>query len=283
MAGHFWYNNSHGGQIVIEEGDFMIEDMHVHGLQIKQVVEAIVRSRRMVVFTGAGFYLQNGTLLTFRDETGQWNCLGDKEHSSVEAFAENPAKVWRWYNEQKKNIEQTSPTVSHFGLVDLENLIDNFLLITQTMDGLHHKAGSRNVIELHGNIWQAKCTQCDYRMNTENQTIGDEPKCPRCGQMLRPGVVWCGEALSEEAFSIALEAVNRCDLMLTIGVNTEVQPASSLIWQAKSAGAILIEISSAPSAVSGICDIQMRRFPASVVPSIIESLKETIATASPEI
>jgi NAD-dependent deacetylase len=260
-----------------------MEETRAQSFQIKQIVDAIIRSRRMVVFTGAGFYLQNGMVMTFRDEARQWNCLGDKDHSSAEAFAANPAKVWRWYNEQKKNIEQTRPTPSHFGLVELENLVDHFFLITQTMDGLHHKAGSRNIIELHGNIWKAKCIQCDYSMDTENQAIGEEPRCPKCGNLLRPGVIWCGEALPEEQFSLALETTNRCDLMLNIGVNTEVQPASSLIWQAKSSGAILVEISSRPSTVSSISDIQMRRFPGTVVPSVIEALKDTIATASPEL
>ncbi|NLE29060.1 MAG: NAD-dependent protein deacylase [Phycisphaerae bacterium] len=261
----------------------MLDDVRIHAGPIKQIVHAIIRSRRLVVFTGAGFYLQNGTVLTFRDSTGQWNCLGNKDYSSAEAFAANPAKVWRWYNEQKKNIEQMQPTPSHFSLVELENLMDHFWLITQTMDGLHHKAGSRNVVELHGNIWQTRCTRCDYAMNTENQTLDDDPRCPKCDSLLRPGVIWCGEPLPEEQFTLALEALNRCDLMINIGVNTEVQPASSLIWQAKSAGAVLAEISSKPSAVTAICDIQMRRFPGTVVPLIIEALKDTIQTASPKI
>jgi NAD-dependent deacetylase len=259
----------------------MIDDVQMLERQIRQAVDAIVRTRRMVVFTGPGL-MQQEELSAFQEPPGQWNSLERRELASLAAFEEDWGKVWRWYHEQRKLLEQTLPSPAYYSLVELERLMDDFLLITQTVDGLHRKAGSKSIVELRGNLWIAQCLGCDYRTDTENTYLDEEPMCPRCGARLRLGVVWPDEALPEEPFSIALEAMNRCELMLNIGVDAEVQPAASLIWQAKSAGAFLIEINPKTTPVSGISDIHLTRYPGAVLPVIMEELKSLMESASVE-
>ncbi len=210
----------------------------------------------ITILTGAGISAESG-VPTFRDAlTGLWARFDPMQLATPEAFAREPRLVWEWYAWRRELIAKAVPNAGHHGLVELEARAGKLVLFTQNVDGLHARAGSRALHELHGNIFRSKCVE-------DGGLVGDElvrasaevpPRCPRCGAKVRPDVVWFGEALDERILSAAMAAARACDVFVSIGTSTEVYPAAMLPQVAKSSGARLIEINPQPTPITASCD-----------------------------
>jgi NAD-dependent deacetylase len=208
---------------------------------------AINRSRRIAVLTGSGISAESG-VPTFRDaQSGLWSEFRPEDLATPEAFRRNPKRVWDWYAWRRELVANVQPNAGHLALAELEGRVPVLTLITQNVDGLHQRAGSRNVIELHGNITRTKCFEEDRVVDTWEESDVTPPRCPRCGGRLRPDVVWFGEMLPRDAMDRAVEASNACDLFLSIGTSTLVHPAASLPFKALANGATVVEINPEPT------------------------------------
>ncbi|HEV7412618.1 MAG TPA: NAD-dependent deacylase [Casimicrobiaceae bacterium] len=235
----------------------------------QSLVGAIAAARTVAVLTGAGISAESG-VPTFRDaQTGLWAQFDPQKLATPDAFRRNPKLVWDWYAWRRKLVSRAEPNAGHRALAVLEGRVSDFVLITQNVDGLHWRAGSRNVVELHGNISRVKCS----RENTivEHWTeAGDEvPRCAGCGALLRPDVVWFEENLPADALRAAEEAARKCQIMLVVGTSAEVYPAAALPGYAKSAGATIVEINPNPTPLSDAADYVLRAPAAVVLPALV--------------
>jgi NAD-dependent deacetylase len=224
---------------------------------IEQAAQLLHRANRVCVSTGAGMSAESG-IPTFRDEeTGLWTKVKPEEFATPEAFARDPAKVWQWYRHRRASLAQIEPHDGHRILAEWESQVDDLTLVTQNVDGLHHRAGSRNVIELHGRLDVVRCSGCEYQV-VGLEDLGADPHCPECSARLRPGVVWFGEMLPPGALEAAFEAAHRCDLIMVIGTSGVVQPAASLAGAAKSYDAAMVEVNPNATPLSGYADVCVR-------------------------
>jgi NAD-dependent protein deacetylase/lipoamidase len=212
-----------------------------------KLLERLAAARHVVALTGAGVSAESG-VPTFRDaQTGLWAKFEPEELATPRAFRQNPKLVWEWYAWRRETVAKVAPNPAHLALAEMQTRFPRFTLITQNVDGLHQRAGSHDVIELHGNITRTKCFKEDTVV-TEWPATGDvPPKCPRCGGLLRPDVVWFEEPLPEQAIADAFAASRACDLFLCIGTSTLVYPAASLPFEALQAGATVVEVNPQPT------------------------------------
>jgi len=218
-----------------------------------ELQERFWRAQRVVVLTGAGVSSESG-VPTFRGKDGLWRNFRAEELATPHAFQEDPRLVWEWYNWRRELIAPLKPNPAHRMIARFEEHFPQFTLITQNIDGLHQQAGSKNVIELHGNIWRVRCTR--EGIVTENQEVPLSeipPKC-HCGALLRPDVVWFGEALPEDALQGAISSASQCQIMLVVGTSAVVQPAASLPIIAKEHGASVIEVNLEPTPITPLAD-----------------------------
>ncbi|MCS6849318.1 MAG: NAD-dependent deacylase [Anaerolineae bacterium] len=205
------------------------------------LLEALRAAQHIAVLTGAGASAESG-VPTFRDaQTGLWAQFDPEELATPEAFRRNPKLVWEWYAWRRTLVERAQPNPGHFALVEMERHAPQFTLITQNVDGLHQLAGSRNVIELHGNIRRYKCFACETP-HSGPLPEGEIPTCASCGGLLRPDVVWFGECLPAQAYRVALEAAQTCDVFFSVGTSGLVEPAASLPRIARRALATVVTI-----------------------------------------
>ena len=223
-----------------------------------EIPEALVTSLesagRVVVLTGSGISAESG-IPTFREaQSGLWSQYDPQELATPQAFQRNPRLVWEWYTWRRELVAQANPNPGHLALVRLQALIPGFTLITQNVDGLHQRAGSHDVIELHGNLVRSKCSVEGIHVKEWSDDDQIPPQCPSCGGLLRPDVVWFGEALPEANLAKAIEASQNCDVFLSIGTSTVVQPAASLPFYAKRQGAVVAEINLNPTPLSPSAD-----------------------------
>jgi len=206
------------------------------------LIETLRAARHVAVLTGSGVSAESG-VPTFRDaQTGLWSKFRPEDLATPEAFQRNPRLVWDWYAWRRQLVAEAKPNPGHFALAELERRLPKFTLVTQNVDGLHQRAGSREVIELHGNINRTKCFEENLAVDTWNDTGDGPPRCPRCGGRLRPDVVWFGEMLPPDAIDRAFGASRSCDLFLSIGTSTLVHPAAALPFEALQGGATVVEI-----------------------------------------
>ncbi|MBF8283477.1 MAG: NAD-dependent protein deacylase [Anaerolineales bacterium] len=214
------------------------------------LIESLRAARHVAALTGSGISAESG-IPTFRDaqtgpsaSSGQalWSKYRPEELATPEAFRRNPRLVWEWYEWRRGLVAKAAPNPGHLALAELERRVPRFTLITQNVDGLHQQAGSRNVIELHGNLRRTKCFDENGVVDAWPATDDVPPRCPRCGGLLRPDVVWFGEALPQSALAAAIEAAQTCDLFFAIGTSALVQPAASLPFQAIQRGVVTVEI-----------------------------------------
>lgn len=204
----------------------------------RALVEALRAAKHVAVLTGAGVSAESG-IPTFREAlTGLWAEYRPEELATPQGFARNPDRVWAWYRERRLAVRKAQPNPGHVALAELEQLVPQLTLVTQNIDGLHARAGSPDVVELHGNITRVKCSAelvpVDDYPDTETA-----PPCPQCGAPLRPDVVWFGEVLPSDAVERAWDAAEQCDLFLSVGTSNLVEPAASLPWMAASQGALV--------------------------------------------
>jgi NAD-dependent deacetylase len=207
---------------------------------LDRLAPALRRAQHVVVLTGAGISAESG-LPTFRDAmTGLWAQYRPEELATPEGFRQNPRLVWEWYAWRRERALSAVPNAAHTALVALERYVPRVTLVTQNVDGLHQRAGSARVIELHGNLARFRCFQ-DDQIVTDWAPSGDiPPRCPRCGGLVRPDVVWFGERLPEQAHHDALVATSQCDLFFSVGTSGAVEPAASLPRRALDHGATVV-------------------------------------------
>lgn len=208
----------------------------------EDVIRKLRDAQHVAVLTGAGTSAESG-VPTFRDAlTGLWAKYDPQELATPQAFRRNPRLVWEWYAWRRNLVSTVEPNPGHFALAAIEKRVPDFTLITQNVDGLHQRAGSENIIELHGNLSRVKCFDEGRIIEQWDETEELPPRCPHCGGLLRPDVVWFGEMLPVFALQRAIQVSRAADLFLTIGTSALVQPAASLPLEAVENGGILIEI-----------------------------------------
>ena len=232
--------------------------------------EALKKADKVAVLTGAGISAESG-VPTFRGADGLWQNYQVTELATPEASAKDPELVWRFYNWRRELINQVSYNPAHKALVRLERLVPLFTLITQNVDGLHLLAGSQELLEIHGNLWKVRCTKCRKIMLDHSANMGNLPKCGFCQGLLRPHVVWFGEALDPDLLGKAIEAARTSQIMLVIGTSSVVQPAASLALEAKSRGALLAEINVESTPHSHLMDFKLQGRATEIVPRLVEN------------
>lgn len=235
---------------------------------VQEAKNKISSGKRLVVLTGAGISAES-EVPTFRGKDGIWQKYKVTDLATPEAFAKDPKLVWEFYNWRRRLISKVTYNPAHKALVALENKIPQFVLITQNIDDLHRKAGSKNIIELHGNIWWVRCSRCSFKAEDRRLPIPFPPVCSECGGMLRPNVVWFGEFLDMHVLNNAVKEVEMAETLLVIGTSAVVQPAASLIGIAKKNGAFLIEINLESTEATSISDISIRGRAGEILPRLI--------------
>ena len=239
-----------------------------------QLLEILRKAKRVAVLTGAGISADSG-IPTFRDpQHGLWSRFRPEDLANAEAFRRDPKLVWGWYQWRRRAIEGARPNPAHDALVTLEHRVPSFMLITQNVDGLHASAGSRKLVELHGNIMRNKCfaENVVVEQGIEDAFDPEEPpKCPSCGASLRPDVVWFGETLPQEAMLAADKAARECEVFFAIGTSAAVMPAAHFPRIALESGAVLIEINRDPTPLSGAAHAVLRGPAALVLPHLLKT------------
>jgi NAD-dependent deacetylase len=234
-----------------------------------RLAERLSEISELVVITGSGVSRESG-VPTFRGDDGLWNNYRAEELATRRAFETNPALVWSWYDYRRQLVAEAEPNPAHLAIVDLENNFPGFSLITQNTDGLHDRAGNRAPIELHGNIWRARCThERTVIPLTANPLPEIPPKCSKCGSLLRPDVVWYGEPLPVKAYERSHELAARCEAMLVVGTSAIVHPAASLPLVAKHSGALVVEVNTSFTPVSALVDATLLGRAGEVLPELV--------------
>jgi NAD-dependent deacetylase len=235
---------------------------------IKRAAEMIQNAKRIAVLTGAGISSESG-IPTFRGKDGLWRQFRAEDLATPEAFSRDPKLVWEWYNWRRGLIGKVEPNPAHRTLAKWETIFPEFAIITQNVDGLHVKAGSKNILELHGNIWKLRCTKEGTITENHATPLADiPPRCPSCGEMFRPHVVWFGESLDPDILHRVFALCSHCDIMLVIGTSAFVQPAASLPFYASDAGAKIIEINPEPTPLTSCVNLSLQGKAGEILPMI---------------
>lgn len=235
---------------------------------MQAVREWLKEARSIAVLTGAGVSAESG-VPTFRGAGGLWKQRRAETLATPEAFLQDPKMVWEWYDFRRGALAKVQPNPGHYALVELEKRAPAFTLITQNVDGLHELAGSRNVLRVHGSIWMVRCSACGNEREDRRVPLPDIPPRCACGELLRPGVVWFGEALPPAVWGEAEAAARQADLFLVIGTSAVVYPAAGLALIAKSNGARLVEINIAETALSREIDEFLQGPSGELLPQLI--------------
>jgi len=233
----------------------------------------LVSQTRVAVLTGAGISAESG-VPTFRGKEGLWKKFRPEELATFDAFMANPQLVWEWYQYRRKILEEVKPNPGHTALAEFGKFFKDFNLITQNVDGLHQKAGSSEVIELHGNIKRNKCTGCGKMLETLVGLKEETPPLCQCGEKIRPDVVWFGEMLPQEAIDKAFFVSSESDLFFSVGTSAVVHPAASLPVMAKKNGAFLVEVNIEPTELSFIADEKLLGKAGDILPEIVKLLRK---------
>lgn len=236
------------------------------------LIEKLQSAQKIVFFSGAGISAESG-IPTFRGKDGIWNKLNPKELANFNAFIKNPKLVWEWYNYRKSIVHQAKPNPGHLAIVEMEKSVKNVIVITQNVDNLHRRAGSKTVYELHGNIESNFCVKCKKHYDEELDFNDGIPTCT-CGGLIRPDVVWFGELLPAEQFQLSEKAARNCDLFFIVGTSAVVYPAASLVKVAKSNGAFLVEVNIEETEATSIVDVSLFGESGKILPQIVEQIKQ---------
>ena len=236
-----------------------------------ELIEDHIKKFEKIVFvTGAGISQESG-IPTFRGKDGLWRNYDAMKLATIDAFYDNPKLVWEWYNERRMNIFQAHPNPGHIAIAELEKYAE-VVVLTQNIDGLHQKSGSSKVLELHGSIVKIKCTVCDYKEEILAEITNFPPLC-KCGNILRPDVVWFGESLPQNVWQNAMNFASKCDLMIIAGTSLVVSPANTLPIYAKQNNATLIEVNPEKTEMSGEMDLVVRNTSAESLPKLVSLFK----------
>jgi NAD-dependent deacetylase len=249
--------------------------MHDGGVSIPEMLmERLTGANCVTILTGAGVSAESG-VPTFRDaQTGLWSQYRAEDLATPQAFRRNPRLVWDWYEWRRQLVAHAKPNSAHLALAQMERLFPQFYLITQNVDGLHQRAGSAHVVELHGNITRTKCFDEDTVVPSWPQTADVPPKCPRCGGLLRPDVVWFEEAMPEKELSLARQASAACQVFFAIGTSASVQPAASLALEALYHGATVVEINPERTSLTSRAHFSFSDAAGLVLPELLRQMEK---------
>ncbi|MFQ6022130.1 MAG: NAD-dependent deacetylase [Acidiferrobacterales bacterium] len=211
---------------------------------------------RVAVLTGAGISAESGVPV-FRGPGGLWRQHRPEHLATPEAFARNPQLVWEWYDWRRSRVAEAEPNAGHYALAQLEHTVPDFTLITQNVDGLHDRAGSHRTLKLHGDLWWVRCTRCGRESQNTDVPLPELPPHCACGALLRPAVVWFGEALSSDVLRAAGETTVNAQVFLVIGTSALIQPAASLPFMAQQNGARVVEINPERTPLSTHADVNL--------------------------
>ena len=239
----------------------------------KSIEDQIKKFGEIVFVTGAGISQESG-IPTFRGKDGLWRNYDAMKLATIDAFYDNPKLVWEWYNERRMNILQAQPNPGHRAIAELEKYAD-VVVLTQNIDGLHQKSGSSKVLELHGSIVKIKCSVCDYKEEILTEISNLPPLC-KCGNILRPDVVWFGESLPQDVWQNAMNVARKCDLMIIACTSLAVSPANTLPAYAKQNNAILIEINPEDTEMSREMNLVIRNTSAKSLPELVSLFKNKL-------
>ncbi|MCP4427208.1 MAG: NAD-dependent deacylase [Chloroflexi bacterium] len=236
-----------------------------------ELINLLRNAQHVAALTGAGTSAESG-VPTFREaQTGLWAQYDPQELATPHAFRQNPRLVWEWYEWRRGLVAKADPNPGHLALAEMERRVPQFTLITQNVDGLHQRAGSQNIIELHGNIVRAKCFDKGHIVAQWEPTDEIPPRCPQCGSLLRPDVVWFGESLPYDALGKAISAAQNCDLFLAIGTSAIVQPAASLPLEAVQRRITAVEINPQTTPITRYMDFALAGPSGSLLPAILQA------------
>jgi NAD-dependent deacetylase len=237
-----------------------------------ELVTLLRAAKRIAVLTGAGISAESG-IPTFREaQTGLWAQYDPQELATPDAFVRNPRLVWEWYAWRRELVANAKPNAGHFALAEMARHVERFDLITQNVDGLHQLAGSANVIELHGNLHRTKCFREGIVIDDWADTGEVPPRCPRCGDRLRPDVVWFGEVLPSTALNAASGAAATCEVFFSIGTSGLVEPAASLARIAMQHGAQVIEVNPAMTPLTQLATFVLSGLSGSILPALVRAV-----------
>ena len=230
------------------------------------VTKKLKEAQKIVFVTGAGISQESG-IPTFRGKDGLWRNYDAMKLATIDAFYENPKLVWEWYNERRKNIFSAEPNLGHKAIAELEKFV-TVVTLTQNIDGLHQRAGSTKVLELHGSIIEIKCTVCEFKNKILIEFTNTPPLC-KCGNILRPNVVWFGEPLPQDIWQEAITHASKCDVMVIVGTSLVVSPANTLPLYAKQNNAFLIELNPEKTMMSYDMDLSVRSTSVMALPELV--------------
>lgn len=238
----------------------------------KELKSALQNAKNVVCLTGAGFSSES-EIPTFRGEKGLWKNYSPEELATPQAFLQNPELVWEWYTFRKKQILQAEPNAGHFALSELESLVEEFHLVTQNVDNLHQRAGTKNVAELHGNIFKCRCFRCGKDFEEGLALKEKIPQCKFCGDLVRPGVVWFGENLPSNIFSDSAMFARSADFFILAGTSAVVYPAAELPIYALNSGAFVLEINPEKTKLSALVTESILEKSGTVLPELLKILR----------
>lgn len=229
--------------------------MNLHNPTEDQLAAVMKSARRVFAFTGAGASKESG-LPTFRDLDGEWKRHDPMTYATLEGFLSHPVEVWNMYRKRQSQIAAAQPNPGHIALARMESYYPEFLLVTQNVDDLHERGGSRKLVKIHGDAWQMRCTQNGDVFDVRDFDLPDEftmqtlPCCPKCGALCRPNIVWFGEYVPSGAMMAAVSAAAGCDLMLIVGTSGEVSNGYGFAEYALSNGARIVEVNPSQGALT---------------------------------
>lgn len=234
-----------------------------------ELVQKVRSAHHFLVLTGAGISAESG-IPTFRDaQTGLWAHYQPLDLAIPEAFQRNPRLVWEWYAWRREVVLHAQPNPGHFALATMEKIVPSFHLITQNVDNLHHIAGTRQLIEFHGNIFQTKCSFENIIVESWLDTGEVPPRCPYCNHYLRPNVVWFGESIPNKTLEQVFDLVQRCEVFFSIGTSSLVEPAASLPLLARKHGSMIVEVNIQPTPLTYLTDFFLKGPSGVLLPKLI--------------
>lgn len=233
--------------------------------------KGLLEKGRVVFFTGAGMSAESG-VSTYRGRGGIWHEYRYEDYACQEAFERDPEKVWDFHDMRREKTGALAPHAGHEAIAALERARPETCVVTQNIDGLHQRAGSRRVYELHGSLWRVRCDRCGVGM--ENREVPLLSRKHACGAYLRPDIVWFGDFLRADVVEAALAAVRTCDLLVSVGTSAQVYPAAEMPLHAKRAGAFLVEVNPEETPLSPIYDRCVRAPASEVLKALVKALIE---------
>jgi NAD-dependent deacetylase len=238
------------------------------------LIEKLKSAKSILFFTGAGISAESG-IDTFRGKGGLWNKMSAQELASFDGFMKNPDLVWEWYQYRRKIVRETEPNAGHKIIAEFEKHFNEVTVVTQNVDNLHKRAGSSNILELHGNIERNYCMDCKTFYEVEKYIEANEvPRCEECGSMIRPDVVWFGEMLPQNIFAEAERKASSSDICFIVGTSAVVYPAAYIPLSAKEGGATLVEINIESTEISSITNYSIIGKAGEVLPQIYKLINE---------